>query len=119
MSLDLIRKLVPPFIAKAYKNNLARRLAAYGVHYDDLLVETVDVKVAVSRLPEEQLIARQRRIKRAFDLSAKHEHMHVDKNAFNADDYLKSYLGDAIEEAKTERLEIQAMNKTLLKVPRA
>lgn len=31
----------------------------------------------------------QRRIKRAFDLSAKHEHMHIDEKAFNPDDYLK------------------------------
>lgn len=82
MSLDLFRKVVPPFIVKAYRNNMARRLAAYGkfsvfsfistvvlkivielyiqsgVHFDDLLVEEVDVKVAVSRMPEDQLIAR-------------------------------------------------------------
>ncbi len=62
-----------------------------GLKYQDLLLETPDVEVAVSRLSPEQQLARlfdlnlsfrfsfifvrQRRITRAFDLSLKHEEL--------------------------------------------
>jgi hypothetical protein len=38
--------------------NYTPALLSLGLHVDDVLVETVDVQVAVSRLPQDQLLAR-------------------------------------------------------------
>lgn len=43
----------------------------YGLQYEDLLVETPAVNEALRRLPHDMLVARDQRIKRAFDLSHK------------------------------------------------
>jgi hypothetical protein len=42
-----------------------------GLKYQDLIVETPEVQKALSRLPEDTLIARDRRFKRALDISFK------------------------------------------------
>jgi ubiquinol-cytochrome c reductase subunit 7 len=42
-----------------------------GLQYEDLLVETPAVNEALRRLPHDMLVARDQRIKRAFDLSHK------------------------------------------------
>lgn len=103
--------LLPNSLVQAYRNNVASRLAEYGLKHDDILVETEDVVTAVSRMNPEEAALRQRRIRRAFDLSAKHEHMHIDPKNFNADDYLTSYLGDDVAEAEKEREEFNVITK--------
>mmetsp|Transcript_2211 Transcript_2211/g.2300 ORF Transcript_2211/g.2300 Transcript_2211/m.2300 type:complete len:105 (-) Transcript_2211:97-411(-) len=60
-------------VAKQYQAIVAARLAPYGLKYNDLLVETEDVKGALTRIDPDILLERERRIKRAFDISAKKE----------------------------------------------
>jgi hypothetical protein len=44
-----------------------------GLRYEDLYIETADVRLALSRLPKEAIVAREQRLKRAMDLSMKHK----------------------------------------------
>jgi hypothetical protein len=48
-----------------------------GLQYEDLLVETAAVDEALRRLPHAALVARDQRIKRAFDLSHKKVYLPV------------------------------------------
>ena len=103
--------VLPKSLIQAYRNNMASRLAEYGLKHDDILIETEDVVTAVSRMNHEEAALRQRRIKRAFDLSGKHEHMHIDSKNFNADDYLETYLGEDLADAEREREEFNVITK--------
>ncbi len=49
-----------------------------GLQYHDIVVDNDVHNLAVSRLPEEAQVARQRRLKRAIDLSLKHEEVPKD-----------------------------------------
>jgi hypothetical protein len=64
------------FVAKSfskwYFGKLTNRLQRLGLTYHDAIAESGVYDKAVSRLPEELLVARARRMKRAMDLSAKH-----------------------------------------------
>ena len=48
------------------------RVRFAGLLYDDLIIETPTVTLALQRLSEEERQARWRRIKRAIDLDVKH-----------------------------------------------
>jgi len=52
-----LKTILAPF-AKFYKKILASRLGAYGLKYDDLLIETDDMKKALNRVPREDQISR-------------------------------------------------------------
>jgi hypothetical protein len=64
-----------------------RVLCGAGLQYHDIVVENAVVQTTVSRLPEDKLVARQRRIKRALDLSFKHEEIPKDKQTSPWSDY--------------------------------
>jgi len=93
--------------AKQYQKVLGARLAAAGLRYDDLLIETEDVQKALDRISNEEKLQRERRIKRAFDLSVKKKSLPED---FAPKDIFKPYLFDHIENAKTEREEREILN---------
>ena len=54
-------------------------LALVGLYYEDCLIEHTVVDEALRRLPEEELVARDQRLKRAFDLSFKKIYLPVEE----------------------------------------
>ncbi|KAL2974626.1 hypothetical protein AAZX31_14G114900 [Glycine max] len=65
------------WFAAQHMKSLSRRLRKYGLRYDDLYdpYYDLDVKEALNRLPKEVVDARHARLKRAIDLSMKHEYL--------------------------------------------
>ncbi|XP_066930281.1 cytochrome b-c1 complex subunit 7-like [Clytia hemisphaerica] len=75
-----------------------------GLRADDLrMEENPDVTTAISRLPEEAQYQRIFRVKRAMDLSLKHQLLPRSEWTKPEEDTL--YLADMIEKAKQERKE--------------
>jgi hypothetical protein len=74
-----------------------------GLLYEDILVETEDVKLALSRLPKDVLSAREQRLKRAMVLSSQQRYLpdEVIEKIDPWQPYLSPYL-EAIEESKKE-----------------
>ncbi|KAJ1625328.1 cytochrome b-c1 complex subunit 7 [Pavlovales sp. CCMP2436] len=84
-----------------------RRLAKVGLRYEDLYIETADVKLALSRLPKEALVAREQRLMRAMDISMKHKflpdhiaQLHLEQSVSRS--YLAPHV-EAIKAAKNEK----------------
>ena len=75
----------------AYRAEVGGRLAARGLLYEDLLVETADVKLALSRLPKDVLAARDQRLKRALVLGSQQRYL-PDEVAAKIDPF-QMYLG--------------------------
>nr|XP_020462444.1 cytochrome b-c1 complex subunit 7 [Monopterus albus] len=77
-----------------------------GLVRDDTLYEDADVKEAVKRLPENVYNDRVFRLKRAMDLSMKHQILPKDQWTKYEEDirYLKPYLDEVIRE-REERQE--------------
>ena len=48
--------------------HVGQRLAAHGLLYEDVMIETADVKLALKRMPKELMVAREQRLKRAMML---------------------------------------------------
>ncbi|TRY83265.1 hypothetical protein DNTS_032522 [Danionella cerebrum] len=73
-----------------------------GLHRDDLLNETPEVKEAVRRLPEQVYNDRVFRIKRALDLSMKHHILPKEQWTKYEEDvrYLAPYLEEVLREQK-------------------
>ena len=89
--------------AAAYRANVGKTLASRGLLYEDILVETADVKLALSRLPKDVLNAREQRLKRAMVLSSQQRYL-PEEVAAKIDpfqQYLQPYL-QAIEENNAE-----------------
>ena len=87
----------------AYRAEVGKRLASRGLLYEDLLVETADVKLALSRLPKDVLAAREQRLKRALVLGSQQRYL-PDEVADKIDPferYLSPYI-EAVQEAKKE-----------------
>lgn len=57
-----------------------------GLRYDDLYdpMQDLDIKHAIDRLPREVVNARNQRLKRAIDLSMKHEYLSEEMQVFFA-----------------------------------
>ncbi|XP_011026490.1 PREDICTED: cytochrome b-c1 complex subunit 7-2 isoform X2 [Populus euphratica] len=68
------------WLAKQHMKALSSRLRRYGLRYDDLYdpYYDLDIKEALNRLPREIVDARNQRLKRAMDLSMKHEYLPED-----------------------------------------
>lgn len=79
---------------------------ATGLQYEDLLIETPEVKHALARLTPEEYQARIGRLKRAMDLSLKHEHMHAGQALDPYTPYLRQHRLDVAEEAAEQAAEI-------------
>ncbi|XP_041019571.1 cytochrome b-c1 complex subunit 7-2, mitochondrial-like isoform X2 [Juglans microcarpa x Juglans regia] len=72
------------WFAAQHMKTLSKRLRKYGLRYDDLYdpYYDLDVKEALNRLPREIVDARNQRLKRAMDLSMKHEYLQENLQVF-------------------------------------
>ncbi|CAN1287640.1 Cytochrome b-c1 complex subunit 7-2, mitochondrial [Linum perenne] len=84
------------WFAKQHMKTISNRLRKYGLRYDDLYDPyfDLDVKEALNRLPREIVDARNQRLKRAMDLSMKHEYLPEDLQAMQTP--FRSYLKDML-----------------------
>lgn len=90
------------------------RLRKYGLRYEDLYDQTdsLDVQEALSRLPTEVVDARNQRIKRAMDLSMKHDYLPKELQAVQTP--FRSYLQEMLDLVIAERKEREALGATPL-----
>eukprot|EP00474_Spongospora_subterranea_P000983 CRZ01441.1 hypothetical protein [Spongospora subterranea] len=101
-------KQVMQVVNKFTKARMSGQLTKMGLMAEDLIVETSDYKEALLRLPANVLEERNRRIRRAFDLSCKHEELPEDMRNY---DPFESYLGGEMEKAKQKRLELEIIDR--------
>ncbi|EXC26026.1 Cytochrome b-c1 complex subunit 7 [Morus notabilis] len=96
-------------LAAVHMKSLSRRLRNYGLRYDDLYdpYYDLDVKEALNRLPREIVDARHQRLKRAMDLSMKHQYLAEDLQAMQTP--FRSYLQEMLALVKRERAEREAL----------
>ncbi|KAI4379769.1 hypothetical protein MLD38_006023 [Melastoma candidum] len=68
------------WFAAQHMKSLSSRLRKYGLRYDDLYdpYYDLDIKEALNRLPKDVVDARNQRLKRAMDLSMKHQYLSED-----------------------------------------
>ncbi|GFS44969.1 cytochrome bd ubiquinol oxidase, 14kDa subunit [Actinidia rufa] len=80
-----------------------------GLRHDDLYdpYYDLDVKEALNRLPREIVDARNQRLKRAMDLSMKHEYLPNDLQAMQTP--FRNYLQDMLALVKRENAEREAL----------
>ena len=97
------------WFAAQHMKSLSRRLRKYGLRYDDLYdpYYDLDVKEALNRLPKEVVDARHARLKRAIDLSMKHEYL--PDNLQSMQTPFRGYLQDMLTLVKRERAEREAL----------
>ena len=88
---------------RAYRAKVGKELGSCGLLYEDLLVETEEVQLALSRLPKEVYEARQKRLMRAMILSSQNKRLppEVYEKVDAFEPYLRPYL-DEIEKSKEE-----------------
>merc|ERR1711920_268187 len=82
----VLEKMFTPMFewcALRYQAMVGSELKKYGLRYDDLLDPTMDLDVAAAmeRLPQEEIDARNQRLKRAMDLSMKHTSLSAEMQA--------------------------------------
>ncbi|KAL8167830.1 hypothetical protein V2J09_009329 [Rumex salicifolius] len=112
MASSFVKWLVDPKrnpLAAMHKKSLDKRLRKYGLRFDDLYdpKEDLDIKEAMNRLPREIVDARNQRLKRAMDLSMKHEYLPEDLQAMQTP--FRSYLQEMLALVKKERAEREAL----------
>ncbi|CAM8960555.1 unnamed protein product [Rhodiola kirilowii] len=97
------------FLAAMHNKALSNRLRKYGLRYDDLYdpMYDLDIREALSRLPRQVVDARNQRIKRAMDLSMKHQYLPEEMQAMQTP--FRSYLQDMLTLVKRERAEREAL----------
>jgi len=96
-------------LARLHRNAVVARLRKYGLRYDDLYdpYHDLDIKEALARLPREVVDARNQRLKRAMDLSMKHQYLPDDVQAIQVP--FRSYLSDMLALVKKEKAEREAL----------
>ncbi|XP_031371897.1 cytochrome b-c1 complex subunit 7-2-like [Punica granatum] len=109
---SLLKSFVDPkknWLAALHMKTLSRRLRKYGLRYDDLYdpYYDLDVKETLNRLPTEIVDARNQRLKRAMDLSMKHEYLPENLQAMQTP--FRGYLKDMLALVKKERAEREAL----------
>ena len=88
---------------------LSRSLNQYGLKYDDVKIEQdADYAKALGRISDEEVQARARRMKRAFDISFKKKSLPADLQRLQAP--LAPYAAPLIDEAKARRVERELLN---------
>ncbi|KAH7839369.1 hypothetical protein Vadar_003303 [Vaccinium darrowii] len=112
MASSFTKWLVDPkknWFAKQHMKSISKRLRKYGLRYDDLYdpYYDLDIKEALNRLPREVIDARNQRLKRAMDLSLKHEYLPEDVQAMQTP--FRSYLQDMLALVKRENAEREAL----------
>lgn len=92
-------------VRESYRAQVSKDLKKYGLRYDDLLDPTgnMDIAMAMSRLPQEVLDARNQRLKRALDLSLKHVYLPKDLQAKQTP--LEPYLRPMLRQVQAEMKE--------------
>ncbi|ESQ29619.1 hypothetical protein EUTSA_v10023759mg [Eutrema salsugineum] len=97
------------FLARMHMRAISTRLRRYGLRYDDLYDQyySMDIKEAMNRLPREVVDARNQRLKRAMDLSMKHEYLPKDLQAVQTP--FRGYLQEMLALVERERLEREAL----------
>jgi len=109
MAVNLVGKRLWNQVAKAYQGAVVSRLNQYGLKYDDILNEAEpDVATAISRLPPDQKLGRDRRLKRALDISFKKKPLPDEIQATLTP--LEPYVTPLVDEAKELRLERELLN---------
>lgn len=103
-----LARLMQPFMewaATRYQAGLATKLKAYGLRYDDLYDPMMDLDVAeaLRRLPDDVVVARNARLRRAMDLSMKGTKLPEELQAKQTP--FEHYLQPILEEIKAERVE--------------
>ncbi|PIN02347.1 Ubiquinol cytochrome c reductase, subunit QCR7 [Handroanthus impetiginosus] len=96
-------------LAAVHMKAVSNRLKRYGLRHDDLYdpMYDLDVKEALNRLPREIVDARNQRLKRAIDLSMKHEYLPEDLQAMQTP--FRNYLPEMLALVKRERAEREAL----------
>ncbi|KAL1193325.1 Cytochrome b-c1 complex subunit 7-1 [Cardamine amara subsp. amara] len=97
------------FLARMHMKAISTRLRRYGLRYDDLYDQyyNMDIKEAMNRLPREVVDARNQRLKRAMDLSMKHQYLTNDLQAMQTP--FRGYLQEMLALVERERLEREAL----------
>ncbi|KAL1214409.1 Cytochrome b-c1 complex subunit 7-1 [Cardamine amara subsp. amara] len=97
------------FLARMHMKAISTRLRRYGLRYDDLYDQyyNMDIKEAMNRLPREVVDARNQRLKRAMDLSMKHQYLPNDLQAMQTP--FRGYLQEMLALVERERLEREAL----------
>uniref|UniRef100_A0A7S2V325 Cytochrome b-c1 complex subunit 7 n=1 Tax=Fibrocapsa japonica TaxID=94617 RepID=A0A7S2V325_9STRA len=95
-------------VGNFYRGALAMRLKEFGLKYDDILVETKEVKEALSRLSPEEIENRNRRLLRAHDISLKRKPLPVELQNY---DPFESYLEKHLEKVTLRQQERDILNK--------
>ena len=97
------------FAAMWYQRSVGAQLRKYGLRYEDIITfEHPDYKNALKYLPEEEQQMRLRRIRRAQDISLKHEYLPDDIQ--KVQEPMKFYLAEAMEKQKKLREERERLN---------
>ncbi len=95
--------------SSAYRAKVGKELSAHGLLYEDALVETEEVKLALSRLPKDVFNAREQRLKRAMMLSCSHKTLPAE--VAERIDPFESYLGPYLEQVQKEKEEQELLTK--------
>ena len=97
------------FLARMHMKAVSTRLRRYGLRYDDTYDQyyDMDIKEALNRLPREVVDARNQRLKRAMDLSMKHEYLPKDLQAVQTP--FRGYLKEMLALVERERKERDAL----------
>ncbi|KAH9799233.1 cytochrome b-c1 complex subunit 7-2 [Citrus sinensis] len=109
---SLLQSLLDPkknWLAAQHMKTISKRLRNFGLRYDDLYdpYYDLDIKEALDRLPREIVDARNQRLKRAMDLSMKHEYLPEDLQAMQTP--FRNYLQDMLALVKREKAEREAL----------
>ncbi|XP_068647777.1 cytochrome b-c1 complex subunit 7-2, mitochondrial-like [Aristolochia californica] len=112
MASSFMQFLVNPsrnWFAAQHCKAVVKRLRKYGLRYDDLYdpYYDLDIKEALARLPREIVDARHQRLKRAMDLSMKHEYLPEDFQVIQTP--FRGYLQEMLALVKKERAEREAL----------
>ncbi|EYU21947.1 hypothetical protein ABFS82_01G030400 [Erythranthe guttata] len=96
-------------LARLHMKTIGNRLKKYGLRHDDLYdpMYELDVKEALNRLPREIVDARNQRLKRAMDLSMKHDYLPADLQAMQTP--FRTYLQEMLALVKRENAEREAL----------
>ena len=75
----------------------------HGLLYEDVMIETADVKLALKRMPKELMVAREQRLKRAMMLDTQQKTLPPEVAA--QIDPWQSYMGPYLEGVQKENAE--------------
>ncbi|PSS17720.1 Cytochrome b-c1 complex subunit like [Actinidia chinensis var. chinensis] len=93
-------------LATQHMKSFSERLRSYDLRYDNLFDPYYDVDIKLNRLPREVVDARNQRLKRAMNLSMKHEYLPEHIQVMQTP---LSYLQDMLALVKRENAERDAL----------